>query len=338
MNKQKKQLRKFKMENNTKIQSKGIFESQNALHSKKSVRDAFGKALVELGKQNKNIVAFSADLAGSVRTNWFAKEFPDRHFEVGISEQNMMGVASGLAACGKIPFVGSFAVFNPGRNLDQLRASVCYSNMNVKIIGAHAGITVGEDGATHQALEDIAITRSLPNLTVIVPSDYNEMYKATIASAKHKGPVYIRSGRPKVEQLPESDFVIGKANILQKGSDITIIACGIMVQESLKAANELKKQGISARVINMHTIKPIDKEIIINAAKETKGIITVEEHQIHGGLGSAVAEVVVENHPIPMKIIGVKDTFGESGSGPELLEKYGLTSKQIIKEAINLLS
>lgn len=304
----------------------------------RSVRDAFGKALVELGKKNKDVVALSADLAGSVRTNWFAEEFPERHFEVGIAEQNMMGIASGLAACGKIPFVASFAAFNPGRNWDQLRVSVCYSNMNVKVIGGHAGISIGEDGATHQALEDIAITRVLPNMTVIVPSDYNEMYDATIAAAKHPGPVYIRSGRPKVEDLPESKFEIGKANILKKGKDITIIACGLMVQESLKAAELLEKKGISASVINMHTIKPIDKKAIINAAKETKAIITAEEHQVNGGLGSAVAEVLSENYPTKLKIIGIKDTFGESGSPDELLTKYGLTKEHIVKEAEKLLN
>lgn len=305
--------------------------------NKRSIRDAFGKALEELGEINKNVVALSADLAGSVKTSEFAKKFPERHFEVGISEQNMMGIASGLAACGKIPFIASFAAFNPGRNWDQLRVSVCYSNMNVKVIGGHAGISIGEDGATHQALEDIAITRVLPNMTVIVPSDYNEMYKATIAAAKHNGPVYIRSGRPNVEDLPESKFEIGKANILKKGNDITIIACGLMVQESLHAAEELEKKGISAQVINMHTIKPIDKDAIIKAAKETKRIITAEEHQINGGLGSAVAEVVAQSCPVPMKFIGIKDTFGESGTPYELLKKYGLTKEEIVKEAEKLI-
>ena len=304
----------------------------------RSVRDGFGKALVELGKKNKNIVAFSADLAGSVRTNWFAAEFPDRHFEVGIAEQNMAGIASGLAACGKIPFIGSFAVFNPGRNLDQIRSSIAYSNMNVKIIGAHAGITVGQDGATHQALEDISITRALPNMTVLVPCDYDEMFNATIASAEHKGPVYIRSGRPKIPDItkPEDKFVIGKAKLMKQGKDVTIIACGIMVSKALEAAELLEKDKISVRVINMHTIKPIDKDAIIKAAKETKAIITAEEHQVIGGLGSAVAEVVVQNHPVPMEFVGIKDSFGESGSGDELLEKYGLTSKDIVKAVKNL--
>jgi transketolase len=305
---------------------------------KRSIRDGFGKALLELGEKNKNVVALSADLAGSVRTNWFAEEFPERHFELGIAEQNMMGVASGLAACGKIPFAASFAAFNPGRNWDQLRVSVCYSNMNVKIIGGHAGISIGEDGATHQALEDIAITRCLPNLVVIVPSDYNEMKKAVFASAKHKGPVYIRSGRPKVEDLPEHDFKIGEANILKKGKDITIIACGLMVQESLRAAELLDKKGVSTSVINMHTIKPIDKKAILNAAKETKAIITAEEHQIHGGLGSAVAEVLAQsNYKIPMMILGIEDTFGESGKADELLKKYKLSKETIVKKAEKLL-
>ncbi len=305
----------------------------------KSVRDGFGKALVELGKKNKDIVAFSADLAGSVRTNWFAKEFPDRHFEVGVAEQNMMGIASGLAANGKIPFVGSFAVFNPGRNLDQIRASVCYSNMNVKIIGAHAGITVGQDGATHQAMEDIAITRSLPNMTVIVPSDYNEMYIATIAVAEHKGPVYIRSGRPKVPVLTDENakFEIGKVVTMKQGNDVTIIACGIMVSKAMEAAELLEKENVSVRVINMHTIKPIDKDAIVKAAKETKAIVTAEEHNVIGGLGSAVSEVVVNTNPVPMRFVGIKDTFGESGTGDELLEKYGLTSKDIVKAVKELI-
>ncbi len=305
-----------------------------------SVRDGLGKALVDLGRINKNIVVLSADLAGSVRTSWFAKEFPERHFEVGIAEQNMMGIASGLAACNKIVFVGSFAAFNPGRNWDQLRVSVCYSNMNVKIIGAHAGITVGKDGATHQALEDIAITRALPNMVVIVPSDYNEMYNAVFAAAKYKGPVYIRSGRPKIRVITkkEDPFEIGKSKLMKEGQDITIIACGIMVEKALEAAEELEKNKISARVINMHTIKPIDKEAIIKAAKETKAILTAEEHQIYGGLGSAVAEVVAKEWPVPMEFIGIKDTFGESGSPDELIKKYGLDSESIAKKAKGLLN
>jgi len=298
---------------------------------KKSLRDGFGKALLELG-QNKDVVVLSADLAGSTKTSMFAKEYPQRHFELGISEQNMMGVASGLAACGKIAFSTSFAVFNPGRNLDQLRTSVCYSNLNVKVIGAHAGISIGEDGATHQATEDIAITRSLPNMTVLVPCDYEEIYKATKEAAKLKGPVYIRSGRPSVPVLtkPDSEFKIGKANILRKGKDASIIACGIMVDKALLAAEMLKKEGIDVSVINMHTIKPIDKDAIVAAAKMGP-IVTAEEHQIHGGLGSAVAEVVARYCPVKMDFIAIKDTFAESGTMDELMVKYHLTENDIVK-------
>ncbi len=302
-------------------------------------RDGFGKGLVQAGKENPNVVELCCDLTDSTRAGWFKKEFPERFIEVGVAEQNMMGVAAGLAMMGKVPFVSSYAVFNPGRNWEQLRVSVCYSEANVKIQGAHAGISVGPDGATHQALEDIAITRCLPKLTVIVPCDAVEAQKATYESAKIKGPVYLRFGREKVQVITteKTPFKIGEALTFKDGKDITIIACGHMVYEALVAAKQLKEQGIDARVINLHTIKPIDEKTIIKAAKETKGIVTAEEHQIMGGMGSAVAEVVVKNKPVPMRFVGIKNTFGESGQPDELMDKYGLRSKDIINAVKDIL-
>jgi len=296
-------------------------------------RDGYGLGLVELGKKNKNVVALCCDLTDSTRVSWFKEKFPNRFIEVGVAEQNMAGIAAGLAASGKIPFISSYAVFSPGRNWDQIRVSICYSNANVKIQGAHAGISVGPDGATHQALEDIAITRCLPNMTVIVPADSVEAQKATEASIKIKGPTYLRFGRDKspIITTKKTPFKIGKAEIYKEGKDVCIIACGIMVYEALKAAEELSKEGINAMVINNHTIKPMDKNTIINAAKKTKLIVTAEEHQIFGGLGSAVAEVLGEHNPVPMRFVGIKDRFGESGDPNELLKKFGCTSKNIIK-------
>jgi len=304
-----------------------------------ATRDAYGSALMDLGHENKDIVVLDADLSGSTKTGIFAKEFPDRFFNVGIAEQNLMGTAAGLAAVGKIPFTSTFAVFATGRAYEIIRNSICYPNLNVKIAATHAGLTVGEDGATHQALEDLSLMRSLPNMTVLNPADAEETKQAIKASAEHIGPVYIRLGRSGVPTLFDEDykFEIGKGVELVDGTDITIIATGIMVGEALKAANELNKEGISARIINISTIKPIDKDIIIKAAKETKGIITAEEHNIIGGLGSAVAEVVVENAPTKMKRIGTMDVFGESGTGTELLRKYNLTCETIVKEAKDLL-
>lgn len=302
------------------------------------IRDGYGKGLVELGKKNTDVVVLSGDLTESTRTHWFKEQFPKRFIELGVAEQNMMGIAAGLALSGKIPFVSSYAVFCPGRNWDQLRVSVCYNEAPVKIAGAHAGISVGPDGATHQALEDIAITRTLPNLTVIVPCDAIEAQKATIAAAPIKGPVYLRFGRAKTPVITteQTPFKIGKAEIYREGTDVAIIACGIMVYEALVAAERLAKQGISAMVINCHTIKPIDKQTLIAAAKKTGAIITAEEHQIHGGLGSAVAEVVCQHAPVPMRIIGVQDRFGESGEPQELLTSFGLTSKEIVAAATAL--
>lgn len=296
-------------------------------------RDGYGKGLVELGKKNKNVVALCCDLTDSTRVAWFKKQFPKRYIEVGVAEQNMAGIAAGMALSGKIPFMSSYAVFSPGRNWDQIRVSIAYSNANVKIQGAHAGISVGPDGATHQALEDIAIMRVLPNMTVIVPADAVESQKATIASAKINGPVYLRFGREKVPVITTSKtpFKVGKAEVYKEGKDVCIVACGIMVYEALRAAEILKKAGISAMVINNHTIKPIDKETLVKAAKKCKAIVTAEEHQIAGGLGGAVAEILSEHHPVPMRFVGVLDRFGESGAPEELLKKFKCTSNDIIK-------
>lgn len=299
---------------------------------KAATRDGLGKGMLELGKKNKNIVVLTADLAESTRANWFKEKFPDRFIECGVAEQNMLGVAAGLSYMGKIPFACSFSTFSPGRNWEQIRISVCYSNANVKIAGTHAGITVGEDGATHQAIEDIATTRAIPNLAVIVPCDALEAEKATIAAGLTKGPFYLRFGREKLPIITtkKTPFNIGKASIFRNGKDAAIIACGIMVGEALKAAEQLEKQGIDAMLINCHTIKPIDKNTIINAAKTTKAIVTAEEHQVIGGLGGAVAEVIAANNPTPIEMVGIKDTFAESGKALELLEKYGCTARDIV--------
>ncbi|HCC23027.1 TPA: transketolase [Candidatus Falkowbacteria bacterium] len=295
-------------------------------------RNGYGAALVELGRKNKNIVVLTGDLAESTRAQMFQAKYPERFFDVGVAEQNMMGVAAGLALTGKIPFVSSYAVFSPGRNWDQLRVSVCYSRANVKIIGAHTGLSVGPDGATHQALEDIAITRCLPNLTVIAPCDVHETKKAIFAAAKIAGPVYIRLAREATPAFttPNTDFQVGRADILRRGHHVSIIGCGPILYEALQAAHSLSQEGIEAEVINCHTIKPIDHKTIIASAKKTEAVVTVEEHQIIGGLGSAVAEVLSAHYPVPLKMIGVRDTFGESGTPNELMIKYGLDRNQII--------
>ena len=300
-----------------------------------ALRDGFGEGILIAARADKNVVALSADLTESNRLSAFEKEFPDRFVSVGVAEQNLIGVAAGMAHAGKIAFAASFAVFSPGRSWDQLRVSGCYSNNNIKLYGGHAGLTVGEDGATHQALEDIAITRCIPNMTVIVPADAIEMRKATIAAAQHPGSVYLRGGREKLPSATTEDtpFTIGKANILRKGTDVTIIACGILVHEALLAADELTKQRISARVIDLHTIKPIDIAAIIDAAHETGTIVTAEEHQHNGGMGSAVAEVVSARHPVPIEMVAVRDTFGESGVSSALLDKYGLRAMDIVHAA-----
>jgi transketolase len=302
-------------------------------------RDAYGRALLKLGKINPNVVVLDSDTASSTRTSWFAKEFPDRFFNCGISEANMISTAAGLALSGKIPFASSFAVFGTARPFEQIRCNVCWPKANVKIVVTHAGITVGEDGASHQSIEDIALMRILPNMTVIVPADAVETEKAVFAAVEYEGPIYIRLARAKFPIVyPDGyEFKIGKASVLRNGGDVSIITAGLMVFEALEAAQVLSKEGIEARVINMSTIKPIDEEIIIKAAEETGAIVTAEEHSIIGGLGSAVAEVLVENNPVPMKRIGIKDIFGVSGDADSLLEEFELKSTNIINAVHSIL-
>ena len=299
-----------------------------------ATRDAYGKVLAELGKEYPNIVVLDADLSASTKTANFAKAFPERFFDMGVAEQDMIGTAAGLAACGKIVFASTFAVFGSGRAWDQVRMSVAYTRLNVKIVVTHAGITTGEDGASHQANEDIAIMRALPNMTVVVPSDAVETEKVIRAAVKYYGPMYIRLGRPKIPIIntdPNYDYQIGKGIVMRQGTDVTIFACGLMVSEALDAAEILKADGISAQVVNLHTIKPLDKGLIIHCAQQTKAVVTAEEHSIVGGLGGAVAETLVENCPVPMARLGLKDIFGESGKPEELLVKYGLTAKDVVK-------
>lgn len=298
-----------------------------------ATREAYGKGLAKLGKINENVVVLDADLSKSTKTAMFQKEFPNRFFNMGIAEQNLMGTAAGFSTCGKIPFASTFAMFATGRAFEIIRNSVCYSKLNVKVCATHAGITVGEDGASHQALEDLAVMRAIPNMVVLNPADAVSAEKAVFAMAEYDGPAYARFGRAAVPVIYDEDmkFEIGKGIEVKEGKDATIIATGILVAEALEARELLLKEGIEARVIDMHTIKPIDKEIIIKAADETGAIVTAEEHNIIGGLGSAVAEVLVENKPVPMKRIGTKDTFGESGKPKELMEKYELTAKDIVK-------
>lgn len=305
-----------------------------------ATRDAYGKALVKLGKENQNIVVLDADLSKSTKTANFQEKFPERFFNMGIAEQNLMGTAAGFAAAGKIPFASSFAIFATGRAFEIIRNSICYPKLNVKIAATHAGLSVGEDGATHQAIEDLSIMRSLPNMTVLCPADGVETQAAVEAAASYCGPVYIRLGRAAVPTLFDKNykFEIGKAVPMAQGKDATIIAVGMMVSEAIKAKEILQTEGILVGVLNMPTIKPIDKEAIIQAAKETGAIVTVEEHSIIGGLGSAVAEVLVEHQLVPLERVGVMDTFGESGKPDELLKKYGLTAENIVqkvKKAIN---
>lgn len=304
----------------------------------KATRDAYGETLKELGAIYPDLVVLDADLSASTKTQDFAKVYPDRFFDCGIAEGNMMSVAAGLAAAGKIPFASTFAIFGAGRAYEQIRNSICYPKLNVKIALTHAGLTVGEDGATHQMLEDIALMRVLPNMTVIVPADAEETKAAVKWAASYQGPVYIRMGRAKCDDVTTENtpFIPGKATVLRKGYDITIIACGIMVGKALQAADILKGAGITARVINMSSIKPIDEDVIIKAASDTGAIVTAEEHQVQGGLGSAVAEVVVKHCPVPMAMIGVEDRFGESGKADDLLKAYGLTAAHIAETALQL--
>ena len=304
------------------------------------IRDGYGQGLILAGKENKDVVVLCADLTDSTRSIVFQKEFPERFIEVGIAEQNMAGIAAGLAVSGKIPFISTYAVFCPGRNWDQIRVNVCYNNANVKLTGAHSGVSVGPDGATHQALEDIAITRCLPNMVVLAPCDAIETLKATLAASKIQGPVYLRFAREKtpVFTTEETPFEIGKAVPFFEPKnkdkvDVVIIACGPLVYNSLLSAKELEGEGLSIAVLNNHTIKPIDEEHIIKAAKKAGAVVTVEDHQIMGGMGSAVAEVLAKNCPTPQEFIGMPNSFGESGQPEELLEKYGMGVKDI-KEAV----
>lgn len=300
-----------------------------------ATRDAYGKALAGLGHLNSDIVVLDADLSGSTKTAVFAREFPQRFFNMGIAEANMMGTAAGLAAAGKIPFASTFAVFATGRAFDQVRNSICYPQLNVKIAATHAGLTVGEDGASHQSVEDIALMRVLPHMTVLVPADGPETELAVRAAAEYVGPVYLRLGRPQVPVIFGTDysFEIGKAALLREGSDVTLVACGYMVGPALAAAKMLAAKGIEARVLNMSTIKPLDGDALLVAARETGAIVTAEEHSIIGGLGSAVAELLSQEYPVPVLRVGIQDTFGESGPPEELLEKYGLTGADIVRAA-----
>jgi transketolase len=300
-------------------------------------RDVYGKTLLELGKQNKDIVVLDADLSSSTRTSLFAKEFPERFFNFGVAEQNMMASAAGLASCGKTVFVSTFAMFATGRAWEQIRNTVCYNNFNVKIVATHAGVSVGPDGSSHQALEDVAIMRAIPNMKIIVPCDGPQTGDAVIAALGTKGPFYVRLGRAKVPTLEsKGEFKLGKAQVLIPGFDYTIIACGIMVQEALTAAKSLAEKGIQCRVINMHTVKPLDEDAVLKAGRETQGIVVCEEHTVTGGLGSAVDEVLAENHPTRVIRIGVRNKFGQSGDPTDLMRHYNLTSQDIEKAVRSL--
>jgi transketolase len=300
---------------------------------KKDTRSGFGAGLHELGKNNSNVVALCADLTGSLKMDAFKKDFPDRFFQVGIAEANMMGLAAGMTIGGKIPFTGTFANFSTGRVYDQIRQSIAYSNKNVKICASHAGLTLGEDGATHQILEDIGMMKMLPGMTVIVPCDYNQTKAATLALGTHVGPAYLRFGRPSwpIFMAADRPFTIGKADKLIEGKDVTIFATGHMVWQAIEAEAKLAERGISAEVINIHTIKPLDVEAILASVQKTKCLVTCEEHQINGGLGDSVAQVLARFYPAPQEMVAVNDSFGESGTPMQLLEKYGLSPNDILK-------
>jgi len=306
----------------------------------KDTRSGFGEGLAELGRTNNDVVALCADLTGSLKMDTFQKENPDRFFQVGIAEANMMGLAAGMTIGGKIPFTGTFANFSTGRVYDQIRQSIAYSQKNVKICASHAGLTLGEDGATHQILEDIGMMKMLPNMTVIVPADFNQTKQATIAIAKHQGPVYLRFGRPVMPIFVKEDakFEIGKADVLNEGKDVTIIACGHLVWKSIEAAKILSEQGISVDLINMHTIKPLDEEAILKSVRKTKCVVTAEEHMINGGLGDSVAQVLARNFLAPQEYVGVNDTFGESGKPMELMTKYGIDTQNVVDAVLKVIS
>jgi len=305
-----------------------------------ATRDAYGKTLVELGRTNTNIVVLDADLSKSTKTEAFGKAYPDRFFNVGIAEANLVGIAAGLASSGKIPFVSSFACFVICKGYDQLRMSVAFPELSVKVVASHGGISVGEDGASQQSIEDLALTTSLPNFTVIVPADEVSAKALVELTAKHNGPVFMRTGRPKAPVVygPDAKFQIGKGNQLREGKDIAIFALGLLVYEALAAADTLSKKGIEAAVIDLHTVKPIDRDLIRAQAQKTGAIVVCEEHQIYGGLGSAVAEVAAQECPVPMEFVAIRDTFSESGTADELMEKYGLTAPHIVKAAERVLS
>jgi len=304
-----------------------------------ATRDGYGKGLVIAGDRNDRVVVLCADLTESTRSHWFAEKFPNRFIEAGVAEQNLALVAVGMALTGKIPFISSYATFSPGRNLEQIRTNVCLNNVPVKIAGAHAGVSVGPDGATHQALEDIALMRTIPRMTVVVPCDAIEAEKATIAIAMTDTPAYIRLGRAPtpVVTKAKTPFRLGKANVMREGKDVALIACGTLVHEALAAADLLAKEDIECTVINNHTVKPMDEKTVIDAAQKCGAIVTAEEHQVAGGMGSAVAEVLAKNHPVPMEFVGVQDKFGQSGTPDELMEAYGLTATHIVAAAKKVL-
>lgn len=301
---------------------------------KKATRQSYGEALLELGKENEKVVVLDADLSGATKTNLFAKEFPERFLDMGIAEANMMGTAAGLASCEKIPYASTFAVFAAGRAYDQIRNSICYPNLNVKICATHAGITVGEDGATHQMLEDISMMRTLPNMIVMSTSDDMQTKWAVKEISKIQGPVYLRLARMKTSQIYDENqiFEIGKAVQIGEGTDGTVFATGVAVEQALKAQKELKEKGIEIRVVDVHTIKPIDKEMIIKCAKETKKLVSIEDHNIIGGLGSAISEVLIEEYPVKLERMGVKDTFGKSGKAEELMKYFEITATDIVNK------
>lgn len=315
-----------------------LFEYSDS--DKKETRAGYGAGLFEAAKNNPNIVALAADLAGSLRIDEFIKTFPERFIQVGIAEANMMGVAAGLTIGGKIPYTGTFANFSTGRVYDQIRQSIAYSGKNVKICASHAGLTLGEDGATHQILEDIGMMKMLPGMTVIVPCDYNQTKQATIAIADWQGPVYLRFGRPKVANFTSLNepFIIGKAQHLVSGSDVSIFACGHLVWKAIEAARILSEKGISAEVINIHTIKPLDAKAVLNCARKTKCVVTAEEHQRAGGLGESIASVLAAEYPCPIEMVAVNDSFGESGKPEELLTKYGIDTPNVVEAALKAIS
>ena len=304
-------------------------------YEKKDTRSGFGAGLLEAGRRNPKVVAFCADLTGSLKMGDFAKEFPERFFQTGIAEANMTNMAAGMALSGFIPFTGTFAAFATGRVYDQIRQCVAYSNKNVKIAASHAGVTLGEDGATHQILEDIGLMKMLPNMTVIVPCDYNQTMNATIAAAEYEGPVYLRFGRPKVPNFTPADqkFEIGKAQMIQEGKDVTIFACGHLVWKAIEAVQLLKEQGIEAELINIHTIKPLDVEAVLRSVAKTRCVVTAEEHQRNGGLGDSIAQVLALNNPAPIEMVAVDDVFGQSGTPDELLKAYHLDTPDIVEAA-----